>query len=103
MWRSLHFARHDDAKRVARSDRAPENVVRRWPMRRLERAEQAVPDRGADAEVHDLSMVMEVTSDIALRSSVSLTRIIRIAVRSPLFYSTTPVGGARRPGRGCRG
>ncbi len=43
-----------------RSDRAPEDVVRRRLMRRLERAEQAVPDRGADAEVHDLSMVMEV-------------------------------------------
>ena len=35
-------------------------IVRRWLIRRLERAEQAVPDRGADAEVHDLSMVMEV-------------------------------------------
>jgi hypothetical protein len=43
-----------------RSDRAPEEVVRRWFIRRLERAEQAVPYRGADAEVHDLSMVMEV-------------------------------------------
>jgi hypothetical protein len=27
---------------------------------RLERAEQVIPDRGADAEVHDLSMVMEM-------------------------------------------
>ena len=33
-----------------RSDRAPEDVVRRWLIRRLERAEQAVPDRGADAK-----------------------------------------------------
>jgi len=33
-------------------------------MRRLERAEQAVPDRGADAEVHDLSMVMEVMESL---------------------------------------
>src|SRR5712692_8790682 len=42
-----------------RSDPAPEDIVRRWLMCRLERAEQAVPDRGADAEVHELSMVME--------------------------------------------
>ena len=34
---------------------------------KLERAEQTVPDRGADAEVHDLSMVMEVME--ALESS----------------------------------
>ena len=33
-------------------------------MRRLERAEQAVPGRGADAEVHDLSMVMEVMESL---------------------------------------
>ena len=38
----------------------PHAMVRRRLMRRLERAEQTVPDRGADAEVHDLSMVMEV-------------------------------------------
>src|SRR5262249_60978867 len=43
-----------------RSYRAPEGVVRRWLIRRLERAEQAVPDRRTDAEVHDLSSVMEV-------------------------------------------
>jgi hypothetical protein len=47
-----------------RSDRAPEEVVRRWFIRRLERAEQAVPYRGADAEVHDLSVVMEVMESL---------------------------------------
>ena len=47
-----------------RSDRAPEEVVRRWFIRRLERAEQAVPYRGADAEVHDLSVVMEVIESL---------------------------------------
>src|ERR1019366_978326 len=47
-----------------RSDRAPEDVVRRWLIRRLEGAEQAVPNRGADTEVHDLSMVMEVMESL---------------------------------------
>ena len=47
-----------------RSDRAPEDGIRRWLIRRLERTEQAVPDRRADAEVHDLSMVMEVMESL---------------------------------------
>ena len=47
-----------------RSDRAPEDGVRRWLIRRLERAEEAVPHRGADAEVHDLSTVMEVVESL---------------------------------------
>ena len=85
-----------------RSDRAPEDVVRRWLIRRLECAEQAVPDRGADAEVHDLSMVMEVTSDIALRSSVSLTRSIRIAVRSHSAYAIFSSVDTRRKWSGSR-
>jgi hypothetical protein len=70
-------------------------------MRRLECAEQAVPDRGADAEVHDLSM-MEVTSDIALRSSVSLTRSIRIAVRSHSAYAIFSSVDTRRKWSGSR-
>ena len=47
-----------------RFDRAPEDVGRPWLIRRLERTEQAVPDRGADAEVYDLSMVMEVMESL---------------------------------------
>jgi hypothetical protein len=43
---------------------SPQEVVRRWFIRRLERAEQAVQYSGADAEVHDLSMVMEVMESL---------------------------------------
>jgi hypothetical protein len=49
---------------LIRSDRAPEEVVRRWFIRQLERAEQAVPYRGAEAEVHDLSVGMEVMESL---------------------------------------
>jgi hypothetical protein len=39
-------------------------VICRWLSRRLERAEQAVPHRGADAVIHDLSMVVGVMESL---------------------------------------
>src|SRR6266849_10658319 len=66
-----------------RSDRAPENVRRRL-IRRLERAEQAVPDCGADAEVHDLSMVMEVMESLET-SQVGDAREV-VAVVLPVMH-----------------
>jgi hypothetical protein len=69
-----------------RSDRGPEEVVRRWFIRRLERAEQAVPYR-ADAEVHDLSMVMEVMESLE-SSQVGDAREVFAAI-NPLIRNLT--------------
>src|SRR4051812_39837166 len=43
-----------------RSSRPSDQEARRRPRRRLKRAEQTVPHRSADAEVHVLSMVMQM-------------------------------------------
>jgi len=54
-------------------------------MRRLERAEQAVPDRGADPEVHDLSTVMEVM-EVLETSQVRDARDILAAMVLPMVH-----------------
>ena len=54
-------------------------------MRRLERAEQAVPDRGADPEVHDLSTVMEVM-ELLETSQVRDARDILAAMVLPVVH-----------------
>ena len=54
-------------------------------MRRLKRAEEAVPDRGADAEVHDLSMVMEVMESLET-SPVGEAREVFAAMVLPVMH-----------------
>jgi hypothetical protein len=62
--RRLSAVEREGWRNPIRSDRTPKDVLRPWLIRRLERAEQAVPHHGADAEVHDLSMVMDVVESL---------------------------------------
>ena len=65
-------------------------------MCRLERAEQAVPDRGADAEVHDLSMVMEVMESLE-SSQVGGAREVFAAMVLPVVHEGEIVARSRGP------
>jgi len=62
-------------------------------MRRLERAEQTVPDRRADAEVHDLSIVMEVMESLESSPVGEAHEIIAVVVLHVVHQGEIVVSG----------